>query len=386
MTGFLAARESPMRVMYWTALYAPDIGGVEVVSTQLLRGLRRCGHDLCVVTSHGHLDLPDVVEHEGVAVHRFRFQTAIAKRDLEEIVQVRTGVAALKREFRPDLVHLNITEPSFLFHYQTAEAWPAPLLITLPVFVPATTATDSLLGRALRDAAWITAPSMAVLDEARRLVPGIEHRSSVLQNGLEVPAIRPSTLPFDQPRILAIGRLVEEKGFDTALAAFAKVLARFPRARLVLAGDGAVRVALERQAAELGISHAVDFLGWVAPADVPQLINTATMVLQPSRWREAFGLVALQGAQLARPVIASRVGGVPEVVVHRETGLLVEKENADRLAQAMLVLLNNPDLAARMGTAGRRRALTEFTIERHVFQFDTLYRQVATESAHAITR
>jgi glycogen(starch) synthase len=375
-----------MRVMYWTALYAPYIGGVEVRSTQLLRGLRRCGHEPCVVTSHGHLDLPDLAEHEEVPVHRFRFQTAIATRDLEEIVRARRGLAALKREFRPDLVHLNITDPSFLFHYQTADAWPAPLLVTLPVFVPAAAAMDdSLFSRALRDAAWVTAPSRAVLDEARQLVPEIQARSSVVHNGLDVPALRPSALPLDPPRILAIGRLVEEKGFDTALTAFAKVRARFRRARLALAGDGVARAALERQAAELGISRAVDFLGWVAPAEVPQLINASTMVLQPSRWKEAFGLVALQGAQMARPVIASRVGGVPEVVVHGDTGLLVEKEDPGALADAILYLLDNPDVAARMGIVGRQRALEEFTIERHVSQFNTLYRQVAKENTHAVT-
>lgn len=375
-----------MRVIYWTALYAPYIGGVEVLGAGLLAGLRRLGHDPLVVTSHGNLDLPDVGEHEGVPVHRFYFQSAIATQDLEQILRARKRLAALKREFRPDLVHINITDPSFFFHYQTANAWRAPLLVTLPVFMPdAATMAGSLLGRALHDAAWVTAPSAAVLQEARRLVPEIGSRSSVVLNGLDVPPIQPSPLVVDPPRILALGRLVHDKGFDTALIAFARVRARFPRARLVFAGDGAARPALERQAAELGASGAVDFLGWVAPADVPRLIDDSTVVVQPSRWKEAFGLVALQGAQMARPVVATRVGGVPEVVVEGETGLLVEKEDPAALADAIVYLLDHPDVAARMGVAGRQRALDTFTIDRHVSRFDSLYRQLNKEDARAIS-
>jgi glycosyltransferase involved in cell wall biosynthesis len=72
-------------------------------------------------------------------------------------------------------------------------------------------------------------------------------------------------------------------------------------------------------------------------------------------------------------------------VVHGDTGLLVEKDDPGALAGAILYLLDNPDVAARMGMAGRQRALEEFTIERHVSQFDTLYRRVAEENAHAVT-
>ncbi|HJR63348.1 MAG TPA: glycosyltransferase family 4 protein [Gemmatimonadaceae bacterium] len=374
-----------MRIMYWSQLYAPYIGGVEVTAAKLLTGLRARGHEPLVVTSHGHLDLPDVGVQDGVPVHRFFFASALANRDLEQIVRERRRLAALKREFRPHLIHVNISDPSFVFHYQTADAWPAPFLVTLPVFMPEGGGADSLMGRALREAAWVTAPSQAVLDDARRIVPEIISHSSVLHYGLDMPDLQPSPLPFDAPRILAIGRLVPEKGFDLAIGAFARVLRQVPAARLIIAGDGVERPALVRQASELGVAGAVDFLGWVDPAEVPRVINTCTMVLQPSRWQEAFGLVALQGSQMARPVIAARVGGVGEVVVEGETGLLVDKDDTAGLADAILALLANPEQAAAMGAAGRSRAAEEFPIERHVSQFDSLYRRLAEENAHAGT-
>ncbi|HJU65348.1 MAG TPA: glycosyltransferase family 4 protein [Gemmatimonadaceae bacterium] len=374
-----------MRVMYWSQLYAPYIGGVEVLSAKLLAGLRERGHELVVVTSHGYLNLPDVMEHEGVPVHRFLFPSALANRDLDLIVRERRRLAALKREFRPQLLHVNISDPSFLFHYQTADAWPAPIVVTLPVFIPDGGGVESLMGRALREAAWVTAPSEAVLEDTRRVVPDIVPRSSVLLNGLDMPAVEPGPLPFDPPRIIAIGRVVPEKGFDVAIAAFARVVERYPDARLTIAGDGIARPALERQVSELGLGHRVELLGWVPPAQIAHLINTSTMVVQPSRWREAFGLVALQGAQMARPVVATHVGGVAEVVVHGETGLLIEKDDPVALADAIASLLGDPRHAARMGAAGRRRAIELFPIERHVSQFESLYRQFAEENAHAGT-
>jgi glycogen(starch) synthase len=149
---------------------------------------------------------------------------------------------------------------------------------------------------------------------------------------------------------------------------------------LTIAGDGIERRALEQQAAELDLAGVVDFIGWVAPDKVPELINTATIILMPSRW-EGFGLVALQAALMARPVIAGRVGGLPEVVVHEQTGLLVESENSRALAQAMIFLLTQPSQAARMGQAARERAQELFSRERCVNAYDALYRKLGQKNS-----
>jgi glycogen(starch) synthase len=133
---------------------------------------------------------------------------------------------------------------------------------------------------------------------------------------------------------------------------------------------------LERQAAELNLTDVVDFIGWVSPDKVPELINTATMVLVLSRW-EGFGLVILEAASMARPVIASRVGGIPEVLAHEETGLLVESENSQALAEAIIFLLTHPNDAARMGHAARQRARELFSWEQCVEAYDALYKTLA---------
>jgi glycogen(starch) synthase len=116
---------------------------------------------------------------------------------------------------------------------------------------------------------------------------------------------------------------------------------------------------------------------------MPALINSASAVLMPSRWQEPFGLVAVESALMARPVIAARVGGIPEIVVHKQTGLLVPPENSSALAEAIASLVENPEAARRMGCAARSRALEDFSFQRHVDAYEAVYRRVVSEQRAA---
>ena len=119
---------------------------------------------------------------------------------------------------------------------------------------------------------------------------------------------------------------------------------------------------------------------------MPALLNSATVVLVPSRIGEGFGLVALEAALMARPVVASQFGALPEVVVDGETGLLVERDDPAALAAAITTLLEHPETATAMGQAGRRRAQTLFGLGPHVDAFDALYRRIAAGQRLAPTR
>jgi glycogen(starch) synthase len=203
-------------------------------------------------------------------------------------------------------------------------------------------------------------------------VPEIINRSSVIYNGREVPACNAKPLSFEAPRLLCLGRLDRIKGFDIALSAFVSVVRCFPKARLVIAGDGPERAQLEGQAARLGIEAGVEFVGWVRPDDVPALMNSATIVVIPSR-NEGLPNVAKEAALLARPIVATNVGGIPEAVVHGESGLLVGKEDSRALATMINLLLDHPEVATAMGQAGRLRAQQLFSLERYIDAYDALY-------------
>jgi glycogen(starch) synthase len=364
-----------MRVLLWSELFWPYVGGAEVLAAGLLPALRARGHELLVITSHDTLDLPDTARFEGIPVRRLPFRAATAERDLARLRHLRTEVAALKRAFAPDLVHVNGMGPSVLLHLLTRAAHPSPWLLALQTEVLPEQAgrTDTLLYQALSSAGWIVACAEAVLAQARQVAPAIARRASVIRNAVAAPAVAPGPLPFAPPRLLCLGRLVPAKGHDVALTAFAALRPRFPALRLALAGDGAARPALERQAAALGIADAVDFLGWVDPAAVPALLNSATVVVLPSR-REGLPLAAVQAALMARPLVAARVGGLPEVVVDGETGLLVDPDDAPGLAAAIARLLARPADAARLGGAARARAGDVLGWKRCVDAYEALYR------------
>lgn len=362
-----------MRILYFLEVYWPLVGGRELLVRNLIRDLRKRGHE-CLVIAGKHKDrLPQEDEYEGVPIHRFPFREVLDSRRIDRFADTAERLAHLQARFAPDLVHLHDFGPVSIFCVRSPRVKPARLLMTLhgcpkDFFWH----REFMLSRVLRAADWMTAVSETALVQARALVPDLAGRSSAIRNGLAPPALEPLALPFDPPRVLCIGRLAEEKRFSVAIAAFARLLECWPRAELLMAGDGQVRADLERQVRDLGIERSVRFLGMVAPDDVWHVLNRATLVAMPSR-TEGFGLVALEAAIMERPVVASRVAALPEVVADGRTGLLVDLDDVEGLAGAMARLIGKPDLAVALGKAGRRRALEEFNWARSVDQYEALY-------------
>jgi glycosyltransferase involved in cell wall biosynthesis len=144
---------------------------------------------------------------------------------------------------------------------------------------------------------------------------------------------------------------------------------------LILAGEGERRHALEELAQSLNIADAVHFIGW--RTDIPAIINQLEILIVPSLW-EGFGLVTLEGMALSKPIIASKVSALPEIVIHGESGLLVPPADAPALAAALLHLLESPELARTFGKQGYTRLQKEFTMQRLVRQHVAVYREAAS--------
>ena len=173
-----------------------------------------------------------------------------------------------------------------------------------------------------------------------------------------------------EPRLLCVGRLIPIKGHLVLLRALAQARAQVPEVTLAIAGRGPLAPALRAYGRELGVEDAVRFLGFVSP--VQAAIEDAAVVVVPSLG-EGFGMVALEAMERARPVIASAVGGLPEIVADGETGLVVPPADAETLAEAIVSLAGDLARAAAMGEAGRERALEQFTPERCVERVEALY-------------
>ncbi len=164
--------------------------------------------------------------------------------------------------------------------------------------------------------------------------------------------------------VLSVGRLVARKGFDISIKALAELKGRGQKVRLVVVGDGPERKQLEKLAAELGVADDVVFAGAAPAADLAALYAACdVMVMAPKSLGadvEGFGIVYLEANLFRKPVIGSRAGGVPEAVLHEETGLLVQPGDALELADAVQRLVKDPALRDRLGHNGRRRVLNEF--------------------------
>ena len=364
------------RVLFWSERFWPTIGGVGISASKLLPALRARGYEYVVVTSNDYCDLPENDNFKGIPVYRFPFWSSLAKRNVSQIMELRQRIVQLKQTFSPDLVHIGFLGGSVVFHLHTIHGHHSPLLVSIDSTLPdQNPGRDSLIARTLRTAGWVTCVSAARLSEARKLMPEIINRSSVIYNGRTVPSCEPKPLPFEAPRLLCLGRLDRIKGFDIALSAFVSVVRCFPKARLVIAGDGPERAQLEGQVARLGIGAGVEFLGWVHPDDVPTVMNSATIVVIPSR-NEGLPNVAKEAALLARPIVATKVGGIPEAVTHGVTGLLVDREDSNALAKAITFLLEHPEGAVTMGRAGRLRAQQLFSLQHYIDAYDDLYRRL----------
>jgi glycogen(starch) synthase len=363
-----------MRIVFRAPGFPPDIGGIETLAGQLLPALCERGHEFLVIaggesairsTDGGTPDIPVV---------RCPFTTALLARDLKRIADLRGRARRVEQEFEPDLVHLNFGGPDAFFHlFQRT----TPTLLTLHAPIPEGSGdSEPMTARLARGATWTTAVSQSLLDDVLAFAPDIAERSSVLYNGVVASGRPPTRPPFDPPRILCLGRVSPEKGFDVAIDALPRVRASHPGARLTIAGGGRALDSLRRRAAARGIADAVDFTGPVAHERVPELIESATVVAIPSRWREPFCLVAVEAAQAARPVVATDIAGLRETVADGETGTLVALENAAALGQALVDLLDDPDRAARLGAAGHARAERLFGIDACVDAHDRLYRRL----------
>jgi len=368
------------RVLFWSEHFWPYIGGAEVFAAGLLPKLRDRDHEFLVVTSHAELELPDEDDFEGIPVRRLPIRAALAAGDVRALMRALQQVVRLKQSFAPDLVHANGIGPSLLLHLRSRpDATPWLLGVQQQLLDSQAAEASSLLRACLRSASWIAACSEAAAKQLRSLELGVAARSSTIFNGVEPPRSTPAPLPA-RPTVVYAGRLVPAKGVDVLLSAIARLVPAIPGLGLAIAGDGPLRSSLETRARELGIASLVDFRGWVEPEALPDTLNEATVVAMPSR-QEGLPLVAVQASMMARPIVASRVGGLPEVVIDGETGWLIEPDDVDGLARALTEALEDPQEAARRGRQARRRALREFTLRRSVQDFDRLYEKLTRRNA-----
>jgi glycosyltransferase involved in cell wall biosynthesis len=223
----------------------------------------------------------------------------------------------------------------------------------------------SLLKQVLNGADVIIATSNSYIEESKFL-GDYRDKIKVIPNGINLEEFKINLskeecrdklgLPHDKKIILFFGNIVSYKGPHILLKAFSKVKTQFKDLKLVFAGRGKMQEELTKLAAELGIKNDVLFTGYVDEKLKPFYYKSADIFCLPSiTMAEAFGIVNLEAMACGVPVISSKLGGIPDVVTDRETGLLVKPEDEEALTNAILFLLENEDIARKMGNNGKKK-------------------------------
>ncbi|HSI32432.1 MAG: glycosyltransferase family 4 protein [Phycisphaerae bacterium] len=358
-----------MNIALLASQYHPHVGGVEELVRQLALEYRRRGHHAIVFANRWPRSLPVHEVIDGVPVYRPAFRTPDAcwRSRVTYALSHRLVRAGLHRVLRTngiEVLHVQCVSANAHYALGATRRLGLPLVTTLQgeltmdatrVFERSPFARQTLRD-ALAGSAAVTACSQDTLAEAQTFFGDpLGARARVIYNGINLTdfAAPPSGPRPARPYVLGIGRHVAQKGFDVLIRAFA--LAALPTHDLVIAGDGPERPALAELARSLGVGDRVRIPGKADRPTAIDLFQQCETFVLPSR-HEPMGIVNLEAMAAGKPVVATRVGGVPEVVTDGVTGLLVEPANPDALATALRQLSADAGLRTRLGNAGRLRA------------------------------
>ncbi len=304
-------------------------------------------------------------------------------------------VRMIRRE-KPQIVHTHTSKAGFLGRWA---AWlcRVPIIVHTPhghvfwgYFGPCRTrlfiALERWTARITTQLIMLTEREKA--DHLRfRIAP--EEKFAVIHSGVDLSLFRTDPvrkaeirsaleIPSENIVIATVGRLTAVKGQDTLIRAIAKCLRQGGKVFLLILGEGELRSDLEALSAELGIAGAVRFLGW--RSDVASVVDACDIFCLPSL-NEGMGKAIVEAMAMGKPVIASDVGGIPDLVIPGENGILVPPGDSNALAKAILNLRDHPEVRVKMGELGREKALG-YGVESMIHKIDGLYAGLLAKSAH----
>lgn len=393
-----------MNICFASLNYPTNEGATSGVGSQvqlLARSLIASGHSVSVIdlATNGQ---NSIVEDLGVTVHRMRTGrlhwfasklpfigniVALPIREIEYSLAVWRGIRQAERLHQLDLIEgtetgalllsmfckavplvIRLHGERYTFHKYTPE-----LRLTLDIRI-----SRALQRFALRRAALLVSPSRAHAQEIARELHSDHTSSRVIPNCIDLGEIPPSEVSREQNLVLFAGRLERVKGVSLLLEAARLVVQECPNTRFVLAGASHPTISAEEIDAIIrgsSLEEHFERLSFVPRQRLISLYQRAAICVVPSHY-ESFGLVALEAMACGLPVVATRVGGLPEVVKDNVAGLLVPPNAPAALAKAICELLTNPSKRTEMGKAGYERARAEFSVERNAIVNERLYQEI----------
>lgn len=370
------------------------ISGSGITTKLCMQGQRDAGFDVELACGGGG-PLIESVRHGGFVAHPLRHM-------VQPLNPVRDALALLElwrliRRHRYEVVHTHNSKAGFIGRLAATLAGTPVIVHTVHGF--AFHAHERWWRRHLflwlerLAARWcdhLVVISQPLIDWALRERIAPRRRMTKVYSGINLEVFR---RPVDTAAVRAalgldgrdfvigeVAKLWPGKGHEVLFRAAATLKDRLPRLRLLIIGEGALEPALRRLARELGIAERVVFTGF--RSDIPALMHAVDAAVLPSLF-EGMGRAVLEAQAVGKPVIASRVGGIPDLIVDGQTGLLIEPGNVQALAAAILRVSTQPDVGRRLGQAAQRAFDERFEARTMVRQLVDLYQQLLCRSASA---
>lgn len=353
-----------------------EVGGTELSTLSLALGLKQRGHKVWVLSSPG--PLVKEFREKGVKVTLGE----VGSRNILGLLRGSLDIYRLVVENNIDIIHSQMAVPVIMGFFASRKVKSKKVRVIWHC-------------RGIKRVSYPLAGVLFNLITDFVITNSNFERNKLLRFGLSPSKVRrvynsPNlTLPpresqevklrkefnFEEEKFLVgmVGRLATQKGHQYFLRAATEVLKKVPKTKFLIVGGGSLEKRLRKLAVRLRIEKRVSFLG--PRRDLEKILPRLDILVLPSLW-EPLGNVLLEAMVFSRPVIATRVGGIPEIVENGVTGILVPPKNSQKLAEAMVFLLQNPEIARRMGREGRERVKRYFSLERLVKEVEEVYDRI----------
>jgi N-acetyl-alpha-D-glucosaminyl L-malate synthase BshA len=364
-----------------------SVGGSGVVATELAKALAARSHRVHLISSDTPFRLNEF--HPDLSFHQVNTPAYPLFREPQYVLSLANKIVQVAREFELDIIHAHYAIP----HATAAQL--AKQVLSASGRAPAVATTlhgtditlvgndpsfSEIVAFSIEKSDGVTAVSKSLRAATQREL-GVSRDIDVIPNFLDCDVFRHVEVPRLKARfsnngaakvVIHVSNFRPVKRIDAVIRVFAGI-SRSVSARLLLVGDGPELGTLYRLGRELGVSHLVEAVG--AQEAVIPLLSAADVFLLPSA-QESFGLAALEAMACRVPVVASMVGGLPEVIEHGRTGFLHPPEDLDGMAASAVRLLEDEALHHSVAQAARRRVLDSFCVNRVVPMYEEFYRRV----------
>lgn len=379
-----------MKIAMCSDWYYPRVGGIATHIRELAKYLSRLGHEIQIITVktfEENIDNPvtNVIRLEGSTIPGIQVLSPLDLKHVKHVI--------LKGKF--DIIHgHHAFTPVSLYSISLASKHGFPTVLTAhslgigyrhsviwktlkPVLYP--------VKRAFDKADKIIAVSKAVKQFMSHIVSCPE-KIEIIPNGVDLERFiyPPNTgklretlnLPLDVPIIFFVGRLSIRKGVHILVDAFKHVIKEFPEAKLLIAGKGFLKEYLRYKIKASNVANNVEFLGYISDDKLIKLYAASNIFVCPSIFAEAFGIVILEAMASGKPVIATKVGGIPEIIDHEINGFLVEPNDTGELSSAIIRLLSDKKEMNRMGKNARKKVEEVYDWNKLVFRILEVYEEL----------